>query len=152
MSMEDIAESRSVKKELETLYDVYITGMVRQKEGESISDQFANILVGKRRDPLTEKIAADVDALLQEYATGEPQSGEVREVLEYMFTAHQALDQKHPAHMMILALHRSAKHLIPLLSKEDARDLVTLYDQILTKRERLPVNVDAYKLLKKQAK
>lgn len=152
MSMEDLTENRNVKKELAVLYETYIDDMVRQKEAESLSDQFTSILVGKKKDPTTEKIAEDVDLLLQEYAQSMPQSGEVRGVLAYMFTAHQSLNMKHPAYMMILALHRSAKHLIPLLSEEDAQALVALYDQTLAKRERLPVNKEAYKLLKKQAK
>ena len=152
MSMEETAENRNVKKELAQIYETYIADMVRQRDEESLSDQFSKILVGRRKDPTSEKVASDVDALLQEYVKGEPQSAEVREVLEYMYTAHQGMDMKHPAYMMILALHRYAPLLIPLLSKEDAQALVSLYDQILTKRDRLPVNVDAYKLMKKQAK
>ena len=98
------------------------------------------------------QFAEELAALLRSFAAEEPDSFAAAQVSEYVFRAQSEFRQILSIYWMLSAVHGATEPLIGYLSEEDAQRLLALYDREVPRRERLPVQKQVYKLLKKQCR
>lgn len=107
---------------------------------------------GPSDDPLHERFARDMAALLGDFAAGEPDSAGLRAVLEKLFAAAKECTEPKSAFWMLVAVQGLSRELIPGLDRADAASLVRDYEAAWPRRARLPIQDEVLKLLKKTAK
>ena len=138
---------------LETLYAQFLDEVAKVQEKTTTGDRLSGWFTGSRKfDPLQERFAADMENAMKAFFESTPDPQAVKDVLLYVYTKHVQVSKKHPAYLMVLAVHRYTKDLIGLLDPRDAADLLEIYQLRLPKKEQMPVNTEVVKLLKKQAK
>ena len=103
---------------------------------------------GPADNPCHDRFAADLGALLEEFARQEPDSAGTRAVLEYVYEAPQRFPRPRTACWMLLAVHGLTAPLIERLSSEDAQALYTAYTGRYKRWERLPNQIELLKRLK----
>ncbi len=106
---------------------------------------------GPADDPCHDRFAEELRTAFAEYAESRPDSGEVREVLDFVYD--EALVYRGPqcAYWMLTAVQGLTEVLIPLLSKEDAKALAASYGKRYPRWKRLPNQDQLLAKLKKAA-
>ena len=79
-----------------------------------------------------------------------PDQGEVDMVAEWILKLADVHRQDH-TYWFCYALQAHAKKLIPLMSREKARELQSWYNEAYPKVDRLPLQAEVYKLLMKRS-
>ena len=124
---------------LQALYDGYLKDAIQveknRKPGEGIFG------IGKRPsdDPCHDRFTENLKKLLEDFRAGGPESGEVRDVLRYIYRAPKEHPEPKTAYWLLIAVQSLTKELIPLLSGEDAAALAKEYTGIYKRWERLPI-------------
>lgn len=135
-----------------TMYTTFEEDMRSRQAGQSVADRLGSVLAGSRKkDPLQDAFAEQIREACGRLAEQPAASGELTEILNYMYTAHLGHKENDAVRLMIIAVQQFTMDLIPLLNQEDAASLLAVYEKALPRRERMPCNVDVYKRLKKQA-
>ena len=99
-------------------------------------------------DPCHGRFARDLEALLKDIACREPDSGAVREILEYIYRAPQEHPKPLAAYWMLIAAQALTIELIGRLSREDAQSLWDEYRRLYRWGERLPAQKKVLAALK----
>ena len=120
----------------------------KRKPGEGIF----GLKGGPADNPCHERFDQTVGQLLQDFAARKPASDTVRAVMEALFAAPKKYASSAPAcaYWMLIAVQRHSLPLIDLLSSEGAFALYVRLNQDIPRRERLPVQTEILKKLKKQ--
>ena len=79
-------------------------------------------------------------------------SAAVREVMEYVISAPQKADAPRAAYWMLIAVQGLTRPLLPLLSASDAGTVCALLEKIFPRSQRLPVQDELRRELRKRAK
>lgn len=101
-----------------------------------------------RNDPCHARFYEDVGAWTANLAASRPDGAVVYEAARWLLLAPAECGEKE-ARWFQYAAQGHCKLLIPLLSREQCGALADLFDQYYPRRERLPVQTELYKLLKK---
>ena len=124
---------------LKTLYDEYI-GQVRQLERDrKPADGLLGMGKGPSDDACHDRFAGAVEALLKEFDSAAPSSGEVRDVLWYIYSSTETDDIPLSAYWMLGAVHGFTVALTDRLQPQQASELAELYERVMPRRKRLPV-------------
>ena len=137
--------------EMKARYDAYCEKSydVRKK-----APLFAGILgLGSdpRRHPCHEEFLDDVIARVNEYVKSAPSAEDVMEVATFMLVEPTEHREEGAYWFMFVAVG-CIRSLIPLLKKEDCKVLVAKFDELYKKRDRMPVQMETYKMLVKASK
>lgn len=100
-------------------------------------------------DPCHDKFASDMEKALDELAKEEHPSGEIKDILSYIY--HLPAEHRQPMSIfwMLCAVHGLTLALTDKLSPEDKTVLCTQYGTDFKRWERLPAQEQVYKKLKK---
>ena len=123
----------------------------RQERNRKPSELFG-LKFGPSDDPLHDRFAQDMAALLSDFASEKPDSAALRPVLEKLWRAAKDHPEPKSAYWMLVAVQGLSRELIPGLSREDAAALMKDYERTWPRHARLPVQDDVLKRLKKAAK
>ena len=137
---------------LEALYQNYLQTVQELEKNRRIGDGLFGLRPGPADDPCHDRFAADLDALLKDFAAASPDSEGCAAVLRYLFTAPEAWRDLKSAYWMLIAVQGLGAGLIEGLSAADAGALERLYAERYPRRERLPVQTQILKKLQRQAR
>ena len=135
---------------LEALYRDYIETVRELERIRKIGDGLFGLRPGPEDDPCHDRFAAELDALLRDFAAASPGSEDCAAVLRYLFTAPEAWRELKSAYWMLIAVQGLGAGLIERLNAADAGELEALYAARWPRRERLPVQTQILKQLQRQ--
>ena len=135
---------------LEALYRDYIETVRELERNRKIGDGLFGLRPGPADDPCHDRFAAELDALLRDFAAASPGSEDCAAVLRYLFTAPEAWRELKSAYWMLIAVQGLGAGLIERLNAADAGELEALYAARWPRRERLPVQTQILKQLQRQ--
>ena len=136
---------------MDRLLEDYLAAAWQQERNRKPTELFG-LKFGPSDDPLHDRFAQDMAALLSDFASEHPDSAALRSMLTKLFGAAEENPDPKSAHWMLVAIQGLARELIPGLSREDAAALASDYGSAWPRRARLPVQDDVLKALKKAAK
>ena len=136
---------------LEALYQNYLQTVRELEKNRRIGDGLFGLRPGPADDPCHDRFAADLDALLKDFAASAPDSAACAAVLRYLFSAPEAWRDLKSAYWMLIAVQGLGAGLIESLNATDAGELERFYTGRYPRRERLPVQTQIQKKLQKQA-
>ena len=133
---------------VQALYEAYIETAENRIRKRKFGEGILGLKGGPADDPCHDRFAADLEALLGEYAGEEHGSAETAEVLSYIYGA--PLEHREPAmvYWMLMAVHGLTLPLTEQLDPADAGTLYRRYEGDYPRRERMPVQVRTLKALK----
>lgn len=99
--------------------------------------------------PIHGQFAQNLEALLRDIDQREPNSGQVREMLEYIYRAPQEHRKPPAVYWMLIAVHGLTIKLTDRLEKDDAVALWTEYKRLYRPGERLPAQKKTLAALKR---
>ena len=136
---------------MEQLTENYLAAAWQQERSRKPNELFG-LKVGPSDDPMHDRFAKDMAALLLDFKSEGPDSAQIHAMLVKLFhTAKQNQDPK-SAYWMLVAVQGLARDLIPGLGRAEAEALAKDYEKAWPRRARLPVQDDVLKTLKKAAK
>ena len=143
--MSGIGEIRAVCEE-------YIEKAEQLERDRKIGEGLLGIGKKPADDPCHERFAEDIERLTGEISSRSPDSGEAKEILQYMYALPSAHEEPKSIYWMLVAVHGTCAGLIRFLSAADAEELYKMYSGAFRRWERLPVQKKVCEQLKKQSK
>ncbi len=138
--------------QLTGLYEQYKADLM---EAHKNSNYFAGWLISNAKDPRTDpcnKVFYDgVGTWVEGFLADNPDRATALAAASFILEA-AAKNRKRPMYWYYLASQGYVQKLIPALSKQDCAALFDWYGKTYPRKERLPVNDELYKALKKAAK
>lgn len=104
-----------------------------------------------KRHPCHEEFYEDVVKLVAEYAATQPSCEDAFGVCSFLLTEPKKYKDR-DCYWFMYVMVGCIRELIPFMDKQTCRRLLELMDANYKKRERMPVQEDTYKKLKKAAK
>ena len=136
---------------MERLTEDYLADADKQERSRKPNELFG-LKFGPSDDPLHDRFAKEMAALLSDFASEKPDSAALRPVLEKLLRAAKETPEPKSAYWMLVAVQGLSRELIPGLNREDAAALMKDYEKTWPRHTRLPVQDDVLKALKKAAK
>ena len=137
-----------------TLYDNYIEEMsaALSEEARHLGG-LSRMIVGKRgkSDELLPAFDSRLEAELNRLFEEKPDSGEVRELIDFMLCQVSESKDEPRLKYSFMAVQRHLAPLISLLSSEDAAYLHKRFEAVIRRQERFPVQKELIKKLKEQS-
>lgn len=103
-------------------------------------------------DPCHTRFAENLDSLLLKAADEKPESGHIRKMLDFIYSAPDEGTQPRSVYWMLIAVHGLTAKLIYQLAPGDAAELCSRYEAKYPRRERLPVQKKVLAALKQTRK
>ena len=140
-------------EEVISLYEAYLEEFYQLERKRKPMEGAFGFGGGPKNYPCHDRFAGDLEQLLQEFAEQSPSSGEVGEVLNYIyFTAPECWKAEPAVYWMLMAVHSLTMDLIGLAEPSEAARLYDVYQRVYPRRSRLPSQDKLLALLKKRAK
>ena len=137
-------------EQIRELYEGYFAEFQRLEQGRQAGAGMFGLTNGPRNYPCHEQFAKDLERLLRETEeTLSPDQAE--ELLEYILFAPQSRERD-AVYWMLTAVHGMTEGPAGRLDPAAAARLLERYEAVYPRRERLPVQMKAVSVLKKQAK
>lgn len=137
-------------KQLQMRYGRYVEEAAAVAEKAPAMAGFLGFGSDPRNDPCHVRFYEDVGQWVQDFcAAGSDADGAYRAV-HWMLTA-AAAHRDEPSYGFLYAAQGHCKELIGCLSREHCAELMKLYDALYPRRNRMPVQQEIYKLLRKGA-
>ena len=137
-------------EQVQELYEGYLAEFQRLEQGRQAGAGMFGLTNGPRNYPCHEQFAKDLERLLRETEeTLSPDQAE--ELLEYILFAPQSRERD-AVYWMLIAVHGMTEGPAGRLDPAAAARLLERYEAVYPRRERLPVQMKAVSVLKKQAK
>ena len=92
----------------------------------------------------------DVEQWTKDFLAGVHEQSAVFEAVRFMLTVPTA-HKEEPSYWFMYAAQGLSREMIPRLSREQCAELWVFYDERYPRRDRMPVQKEIYKLLKKGA-
>ena len=148
----NIQKKEAAKMErLKEIYGKYVQTVAKVYKDAKPMDGLFGWGDDPRKDPCHMRFYEDAEAWVTEFAASGPDREAAYAVVSFLLRTPQAYREKHCFWFMFAAQGLS-RELIGLLDAGQCAELRTFYDEAYPKRERMPVQKEVYKLLKKGAK
>ncbi len=133
----------SVLTPVRALYEQYLAKTEQLERDRKLGEGLLGFGGGPKDDPCHERFAKDLEALLGQILAREPASGEVRELLEYIYRAPQVYPQPLTAYWTFQAVQGMTAPLAARLDPADAQAVRDEYVKTYKRWERLPAHKKA---------
>ncbi len=135
---------------LEKRYETYVEDLKAVYAAAGPTDGLFGWGDDPRKDPCHMRFYEDVQQWVKDFQGKGPSQQEVFAAVRYILETPAKYREQH-CFWFMYAAHGLVRSLIPQLSREQCALLRTLYDDQFPKRDRMPVQKEVYKLLKKGA-
>ena len=136
---------------LEALYAGYLKTVQELEDKRKPGEGMFGFKGGPADNPCHDRFAEDLRAFLADFAAAGPDSGSVRELLAWIYTAPRRFPRPRTAMWMLIAVHGLTEELTGLLDPVDAKALYDDYSARFKRWERLPNQVELLRRLKARA-
>ncbi len=133
---------------LKDRYDSYIREVETVMKDAKPTDGLFGWGDDPRRDPCHMRFYEDLEHWCRDFLDGAPAQGQVYEAVKFILETPDKYRQK-ACFWFMFAAQGLTRPMIPLLSDAQRKALRELYDGCYPKRERMPVQAEVYRLLKK---
>lgn len=137
-------------QQLKDRYGRYVEEVRKVRENAPATAGLFGMGDDPRKNPCHMSFYEDVEQWVKEFlASGPDAESAYQAVCWILSAAAQHRDQE--CYWFMYAAHGHCKRLIPLLTSENCGELVRFYDDSYPRRDRMPVQKEIYKLLKKRS-
>ena len=136
---------------LHAIYESYLDKTVKLELTRKFGAGWFGLKGGVADDPCHDRFADDLRAFFSETAET-CDSAEARELMEYVVAAPEKADAPRAAYWMLIAVQGLTQPLLPRLAAEDARAVCERLEKLFPRSQRLPVQDELVRALRKQAK
>lgn len=137
-------------EQLKERYEKYVRDVEQAMAKAKPTDGLFGWGEDPKNDPFHMAFYADVEAWVKAFRDSAPEQAAAYEAVRFMLKA-PAVHRQESAFWFMYAVQGHCRELIALLSSAQCAGLRELYDENYPKRDRMPVQKDVYKLLKKGA-
>lgn len=137
-------------QQLKELYSKYLQDVAKVYQDAKPMDGLFGWGDDPRKDPCHMRFYEDVERWMKAFQAGEHDQPAVYEAVRFIMTFPADHREDH-SFWFTYAAQGLAREMIPQLTKEQCVQLRDLYDEAYPKRDRMPVQKEVYKLLKKGA-
>ena len=138
-------------QQLKEIYEKYVQSVAKVYKDAKPMDGLFGWGDDPRKDPCHMRFYEDAQQWLESFAASDADREEVFEVVCFVLKTPEKYRESH-CFWFMFAAQGLVRDLIGGLSREQCAQLRELYDESYPKRERMPVQKDVYKLLKKGAR
>lgn len=132
------------------VYDDYLTETARLGKEFRPGNSMLGFGKGTDSDPCHDLFTKRVEQALNDMAAVNPATGDVKEVLSYIYEIPEGYKNDKLAYWMMLAVHSLTERLAAFLSQKDAAALALRYAELYPKSARLPAQRKIAQLLQAQ--
>lgn len=136
-------------EDIKALYGEYLLQAAKLESERKVGDGLFGMGTKPSDDPCHDEFAKKLEALIGEFASADPTSAEVREVLSYIYNMPAEHREPLSSYWMLNAVQGLTLELTDKLSPEDAAALCKEFSKLYKRWERLPVQQKIYSALKK---
>lgn len=137
-------------EQLKAIYTKYIQDVAQVYKDAKPMDGLFGWGDDPRKDPCHMRFYEDAERWTKAFLAAGPGQAEVFEAVRFMLETPAAHREQH-CFWFLYAAHGLTRELIPMLQASECAQLRAFYDEAYPKRDRMPVQKDVYKLLKKGA-
>lgn len=137
--------------QLKQMYDDYQKKSLEVRQKAPIFAGMLGLGSDPRRHPCHEEFFEATIAWTEKFVSSVPSQAEAMEVASFVLEEPVKFREKDAYWFMWVAVG-NIRTLVPLLSKEDCKVLAARFDELYKKRDRMPVQVETYKMLVKASK
>lgn len=137
-------------QQLQSIYEAYLAESADVIQKASPTDGLFGMGSDPRKDPCHMRFYEGVEQWTRSFLAEKPEEEAAYEAVQWILTA-PAKHAGEPVYWFMFAAHGHCRELIPLLSREHCSALRELYDDRYPRRERMPVQKEVYKLLRRGA-
>ena len=138
-------------QKLKEIYDKYIEDVAKVYKDAKPMDGLFGWGDDPRKDPCHMRFYEDAEKWTAEFLASQPGNQDVFEAVRFLLETPDKYREKHCFWFMFAAQGLS-RELIPLLGRDQCAQLLAFYDATYHRRERMPVQKEVCKKLKKGAK
>ena len=138
-------------EQLKQIYENYVQAVAKVYKDAKPMDGLFGWGDDPRKDPCHMRFYEEAQAWITAFAGEAHTQQEMYEVVRFVLTEASRYRESH-CFWFLFAAHGLVRELIGGLDREQCAGLRDFYDGHYPKRERMPVQKDVYKLLKKGAK
>lgn len=137
-------------QQLKDIYAKYIQNVVKLYKDAKPMDGLFGWGDDPRKDPCHMRFYEDAEQWVTGFRAAAPEQSAVFETVRFMLCVPAEHREEH-CFWFLYAAQGLTRELIPQLTGRQCAELRDAYDEFYPKRERMPVQKDVYKLLKKGA-
>ena len=137
--------------ELKQMYADYQKKSLEVRQKAPIFAGILGLGSDPRRHPCHEEFYEATLAWTEKFVKSSPTREEAMEVASFVLEAPEK-ERERDAFWFLWVAVGNIRSLVPLLSKEDCKVLAARFDELYKKRDRMPVQVETYKMLVKASK
>lgn len=138
-------------QQLKDIYSQYVADVAKVYKDAKPMDGLFGWGDDPRKDPCHMRFYEDVESWIGSFAAQNPDRAQVYEVVRFLVETPAQYREKH-CFWFMYAAHGLLPDLIGYLDRAQCLQLREFYDEAYPKRDRMPVQKNVYKLLKKGAK
>ena len=135
-------------QQLKDIYAKYIQDVAKVYKDAKPMDGLFGWGDDPRRDPCHMRFYEDAEQWVKGFRQADPEQSQVHEAVRFMILCPAEHKEQH-CFWFLYAAQGLTRELIPQLTSQQCSELQEAYDALYPKRERMPVQKEVYKLLKK---
>ena len=144
-------EETTMINELKQMYEEYQKKSLEVRQKAPVFAGILGLGSDPRRHPCHEEFYDATIAWTEKFVKSAPTQQEAMEVASFVLEAPEK-ERERDAFWFLWVAVGNIRSLIPFLSKEDCKALAGRFDELYKKRDRMPVQVESYKMLVKASK
>jgi hypothetical protein len=145
------AEETNMINQLKQMYADYQKKSLEVRQKAPIFAGMLGLGSDPRRHPCHEEFYDATIAWTEQFVKSNPTQGEAMEVASFMLEEPEKFRDKDSFWFLWVAVG-NIRSIIPLLRKEDCKALAARFDELYKKKDRMPLQVETYKMLVKASK
>ena len=138
-------------EQLKACYAAYLAAVEKAEKNKSTWNGAFGLGVSTKDHPCHDDFYEAMEAWCEAFLEKKPSQNEAEEAVRYIFEMSEAHRDKLP-YWYMYAAHGFTRPIIPLVSAEFAGSMRVWYNERNPRQDRMPVQREVFKLLKKQEK
>ena len=136
-------------QQLKQIYEDYLAAVAKAEKNKTTWNGAFGIGVSTKDHPCHDDFYEAMEAWSEEFVKKAPSREEAEEAVRYIFEMSEKFRDKLP-YWYMYAAHGFTRPIIPMVSPQFAKEMRVLYNERNPRPDRMPVQREVFRLLKKQ--